>query len=60
MAFTSFYALTFGDTAVYNHMWGISANDRIRAINIGLCLAVNPCFVPGKNGFKWKICPKKK
>ena len=58
MAFPSFYALLCARTVVYDHIWGFSANYRIRAINIEFSLADNPCFVTGKNGLKWKICQK--
>ena len=58
MAFPYFCALPFGHTAVYAHIWGVSENYRIGAIKIEFCLAVNPCFVTGKNGLKSKIFPK--
>ena len=58
MALLSFCALQFGHTAVYDHILGVRANYRIGGINIKFCLAVNPCFVTGKNGFKRKIFQK--
>ena len=58
MAFLSFCALPCACTAVYDHIWGVSVNYRIRAINNEFCLAVNPCFVTGKKILKWKICQK--
>ena len=55
---SSLRSMPCGYITIYDHIWGVSANYRIRAINNEFCLAVNPCFVTGKKILKWKICQK--